>query len=214
MGRALEASITTTVNSVLAAVGASTQSADGGTAAQSAGGGGGGGGAGVPIPLSAETPAEAMAAAALIDVLLQLFPPGGSSAASPAQHGPVLSLAAPALRAMAALLAHPAVPSAGLNVKIINIYEAFLEVLGRLWLVSPSTFPELFAGLDAVTSGAASSSISQDSPGSSRESGGGSAVDRLLDRWLTIASARFLEEVVGAWFNYKSTIAGISMFRE
>ncbi|GLI59709.1 hypothetical protein VaNZ11_001566 [Volvox africanus] len=199
MGRALEASIKSTAIAVLAAVGASTTMAVGTSSAPpvagGAGGGGGGANAAVAIPLSPETPAEAMAAAALIDVLLQLFPPGGSAAAAPAQHGPVVTLVAPAMRAMAALLAHPAIPSAGLNVKIINIFEGFLEVLGRLWLLSPATFPELVAGLDAAVvplplgSGAAAAEGSEGSSGSS--------VDRLLDRWLTIASARFLEEIVG-----------------
>ncbi|GIM13019.1 hypothetical protein Vretimale_16222, partial [Volvox reticuliferus] len=205
MGRALEASIRSTATAVLAAVGASAPSAAGASGAPPAGNGGGGANATVAIPLSAETPAEAMAAAALIDVLLQLFLPGGSSAASPAQHGPVVALVAPAMRAMAALLAHPAIPSAGLNVKIINIFEGFLEVLGRLWLLSPTTLLELVAGLDAAVGGGGAAAAASLPPGGGggpatadgSELSSSSAVDRLLDRWLTIASARFLEEIVG-----------------
>eukprot|EP00198_Chlamydomonas_reinhardtii_P012580 XP_001701917.1 predicted protein [Chlamydomonas reinhardtii] len=208
MGRALEASINSTATAVLAAVGAPGTTGQGGGGAAStpaAPGGGAAGAAAVQIPLSAETPAEAMSAAALIDVLLQLFPPGGSAAASPAQHGPIVQLVAPALRAMAALLAHPAVPSAGLNVKIINIFEGFLEVLGRLWLLSPMTFPELVAGLDvAQAQAAAAVAAAQAANGGAGGGAGtgagaveGGAVERLLDRWLTIAAARFLEEVVG-----------------
>ncbi|KAG2446721.1 hypothetical protein HYH02_008283 [Chlamydomonas schloesseri] len=210
MGRALEASISNTATAVLAAVGA-PGTGPGGAAGGGAPGstpaapGGAGGAAAVQIPLSAETPAEAMSAAALIDVLLQLFPPGGSAAASPAQHGPVVQLVAPALRSMAALLAHPAVPSAGLNVKIINIFEGFLEVLGRLWLLSPMTFPELVAGLDAAQAAAAAAVAAQQAANGGAGGGAGTgagaveggAVERLLDRWLTIAAARFLEEVVG-----------------
>lgn len=210
MGRALEASINSTATAVLAAVGAPGTTGQGGGGAAStpaAPGGGAAGAAAVQIPLSAETPAEAMSAAALIDVLLQLFPPGGSAAASPAQHGPIVQLVAPALRAMAALLAHPAVPSAGLNVKIINIFEGFLEVLGRLWLLSPMTFPELVAGLDvAQAQAAAAVAAAQAANGGAGGGAGtgagaveGGAVERLLDRWLTIAAARFLEEVVGEW---------------
>ncbi|KAG2494047.1 hypothetical protein HYH03_007693 [Edaphochlamys debaryana] len=223
MGRALEASIKSTAAAVLSAVGASPtpQPSTSGAPATPPGAPGtppgpgqalspglpgtpgpnssmgGGPGAGVSIPLSAETPAEAMSAAALVDVLLQLFPPGGSASASPAQHGPVVQLVAPALRQMAALLAHPAVPSAGLNVKIINIFEGFLEVLGRLWLMSPTTFPDLVAGLDASGSASGGGGPVAEAAGGADGGGGGAAVDRLLDRWLTIASARFLEEVVG-----------------
>ncbi|KAG2435256.1 hypothetical protein HXX76_007334 [Chlamydomonas incerta] len=209
MGRALEASINNTATAVLAAVGAPGTGQGGGAGGAASTpatpGGGASGAAAVQIPLSAETPAEAMSAAALIDVLLQLFPPGGSAAASPAQHGPVVQLVAPALRSMGALLAHPAVPSAGLNVKIINIFEGFLEVLGRLWLLSPLTFPELVAGLDAAQAQAAAAVAAAQAATGGAGGGAGSgsgaveggAVERLLDRWLTIAAARFLEEVVG-----------------
>lgn len=111
--------------------------------------------------LSPELANEAMAAAALADVMLQLFP----------QDTP--ALLASTFRSMSALIAHPSVALPGLNVKVLNVMEGFLEVLGRLLLMSPGLFGALLEGQP---------------PGASA---------RFLDRWLHIASTRFLEEVIG-----------------
>ena len=59
---------------------------------------------------------EAMAASALADVMLQLFP------------ADVPGLLVDTFRVMAGLVAHPAVPASGVNVKVINVMEGFLEV--------------------------------------------------------------------------------------
>ncbi len=78
------------------------------------------------------------------------------------------------------------------------MFEGFLEVLGRLWLTAPATFPELMAGLDQQQQAAVAAAAANEVGGGAAAGGGGAtAVDRLLDRWLTIASARFLEEVIG-----------------
>ncbi|GAX82609.1 hypothetical protein CEUSTIGMA_g10035.t1 [Chlamydomonas eustigma] len=114
-----------------------------------------------PQSLSPETAAEAMAAAALADVMLQLFP----------QDTP--ALLSSTFRSMASLVAHPSLPLQGVNVKALNVMEGFLEVLGRLLLTGPGLYAALLEGLPE----------------------GASA--RFLDRWLQIASARFLEEVMG-----------------
>ncbi|KAG1678184.1 hypothetical protein FOA52_016121 [Chlamydomonas sp. UWO 241] len=129
-------------------------------------------GGGAARALSAEMANEAMAAAALADVMLQLFP-----ADAPA-------LLASTFRAMAALVAHPDVPLQGVNVKVLNVMEGFLEVLGRLLLASPGLYPALLEGLPE------------------------SASARFLDRWLNIASTRFLEEVIGV-----KTMAMLGRFR-
>lgn len=144
MGRALEASISSVAAAAVAASGATPSTSASGaaphqqqqpqqpaqpaTAASMAS----------AVPFSPEMAAEAMSSAALCDVMLQLFPPHG--AADLGAGG--LALLAPALRAMAALLAHPGLPPAGLNVKVVNVMEAFLEVLGRLWIMAPLTLQQ------------------------------------------------------------------------
>lgn len=86
--------------------------------------------------LGADVSQEALAAAALCDVLLQLFPtqvhnmhaaasssgsgtPGGVAAAAGAAGGAGMGqLLGEALRGMASMLAHPRLPATGLNVKV------------------------------------------------------------------------------------------------
>lgn len=119
------------------------------------------GSSGMGRAISTETTSEGMAAAALIDVMLQLFP----------QETP--SLLASTLKAMAALVAHPDVPLQGTNVKVLNILEGYVEVLGRLLLIGPGLYSALLENLPQGSS------------------------QRFIDRWLHVSSTRFLEEIVG-----------------
>jgi len=133
-----------------------------------------GAGVAAPAPSRAfppEAAQEAMAASALADVMLQLFP----------QDVPTLLLST--FKAMAALLAHPAVPAQGVAVKVVNVMEGFLEVLGRLVLVNPASLSGL---------------VEHDAE----------AMARFLDKWLVVASARFLEEIIGV-----KTMAMLGRFR-
>jgi len=132
--------------------------------------------------LSPETAAEAMAASALADVMLQLSP------------HEVPSLLAPTFRAMAAFVAHPALPAQGLNIKVVNVLEGFLEVLGRVFMVSPAAFAALIPAHDDQHQ-----QQQQHHQGQGGQQGGAAAgpQSRFIDKWLTVASARFLEEVIG-----------------
>ena len=123
--------------------------------------GSGSGAGGQGRALSTETTNEAMAAAALVDVMIQLFP-----LETP-------SLLASTLKAMAALVAHPDIPIQGPSIKILNILEGFVEVLGRLLLIGPGLYSALLEHLPQGSSA------------------------RFIDRWLHVASTRFLEEIVG-----------------
>eukprot|EP00798_Chlamydomonas_sp_ICE-L_P013523 gene13523-19388_t len=75
-----------------------------------------------PTAFSPEAAQEAMAASALADVMLQLFPTD------------VPQLLLGTFKAMAGMIAHPAVPASGVNVKVVNVMEGFLE-----WLTVAST---------------------------------------------------------------------------
>ncbi len=57
-------------------------------------------------------------------------------------------------------------------IKVLNLLEGFLEVLARLLLTSPNALGALLEG-------------------------GYQAAERLIDRWLTVASTQFLEELLG-----------------
>ncbi len=149
MGRALEHTIISAANAILAACGVAPPGSAAAAAAPQPGAPGAAAAAAAnAVPLSAETAAEAMSAAALCDVLLQLFPPpppGTPAAAGSGPHGPVVSLLGPALRAMAALLAHPAVPSAGVNVKVgLGGSEGYGSWGG--WLSGMRSWVELVSG--------------------------------------------------------------------
>eukprot|EP00877_Chromochloris_zofingiensis_P005848 jgi/Chrzof1/15264/UNPLg00659.t1 len=84
----------------------------------------------------------------------------------------VPTLLAGSFRSMAQLVATQQVPTQGMPIKVINIMEGFLEVLARLFLAAPGALPALLDNnADALT--------------------------RFLDRWLMVASAQFLEELLG-----------------
>jgi len=69
--------------------------------------------------LASEVTQEGLAAAALVDVFLQLYP------------ADVTALLAGSFTAMGRLIADPRVPTAGVQMKAHNVMEGFLEVLGR-----------------------------------------------------------------------------------
>ncbi|MEW5315516.1 MAG: hypothetical protein WDW38_006938 [Sanguina aurantia] len=120
---------------------------------------------------SPEVAQEAITSAALSDAMLQLYP----------QQVP--ALLQDTFTSMAQLIAQPALPAAGLPVKVVNVMEAFIEVLSRLTIAHPDILPRLLGG-DPQT------------------------LARYVDKWLVVASARFLEEIIGV-----KTMAMLGRFR-
>ncbi|WIA23852.1 hypothetical protein OEZ85_013510 [Tetradesmus obliquus] len=134
--------------------------------------------------LASEVTQEGLAAAALVDVMLQLYP------------ADVPQLLLPCFQAMAQLVGNEALPlpRQGLPVKVLNVLEGFLEVLARLFLGAPSALPALLAPTPEQQQPAAAAA--DDGSGSSSSSAGVS-LHRFVDCWLLIASATFLEELLG-----------------
>lgn len=81
--------------------------------------------------LNSEMVGEALAAAALADVMLQLYPADAPQ------------LLEPTFRSMAALLYSDALAAHEMHPKVVNVFEGFLEVLARLILHHPPVFAAL-----------------------------------------------------------------------
>ena len=141
--------------------------------------------------LASEVTQEGLAAAALVDVFLQLYP------------ADVTALLAGAFTAMGRLIADARVPTAGVQMKAHNVMEGFLEVLGRLFIASPSAFPALMQAISAAEAAEQQQRLQQQQqqPLDAAEAAAPSPPElvqqRYLDRWLSVASVTLLEGVQG-----------------
>uniref|UniRef100_A0A7S3VSI4 Importin N-terminal domain-containing protein n=1 Tax=Dunaliella tertiolecta TaxID=3047 RepID=A0A7S3VSI4_DUNTE len=182
----IQSALLNAVSGVEQAAIASVQGAASMPPAGLAAGPGGVGSTAAPKAFPPEVAAEAMAASALSDVMLQLSP----------QEVP--ALLAPTFRAMVHFVAHPGLLAQNVNVKIVNVMEGFLEVLGRVFLTQPASFVPLVLE-QQQQQGQQGEGQPVEAAGSSGGSGVGSQsiASLFLDKWLSVASARFLEEVIG-----------------
>jgi hypothetical protein len=187
--------------------------------------------------LASEVTQEGLAAAALVDVFLQVRGAGRGGAWQPGRRGgpghlraprrrsklglpptppqpysiqsrphrthplhpqlypaDVTTLLAGSFTAMGCLIADPRIPTAGVAMKAHNVMEGFLEVLGRLFIAAPNTWPAL---LQAITTAQASSQQQQQPqqppPGGTPEEQAAAVQQRFLDRWLSVANVTLLE---------------------
>lgn len=136
-------------------------------------------------PLASEVTQEGLAAAALVDVFLQLYP------------SDVSTLLAGSFTAMARLIADARVPTAGVQMKAHNVMEGFLEVLGRLFLAAPNMFPALLQAVGAAESSEQQQQQQAGNPVAVAPEPVSAVQQRFLDRWLSVANVTLLEEAIG-----------------